>query len=191
MKRILVLTICFALFFCVSACSDNEIEQVKNGKLEFDKGTTVGNAFDNCGFFKSTQWTSFQDQQKRTIVQFEGEIDLVQVASEAHAAIINYQGGNDARVIKRCLDDKSCPIYSDTEKWTIQFIILDNRDFDIAYMGIEYNGRESKVRDDSYIRAIYANKFPVELAGLTAKPMSGDKKTGSSCFLITLLTLEA
>lgn len=160
MKRIFALTICFTLFLCVSACSANEIEQVKNGKLEFDKGTTVGNAFDNCGFFKSTRWTSFQDRQKRTIVQFEGEIDLVRVANEAYAATINYQSGNDARVIKRCLEDKSCPVYSDVEKWIIQFIILNNRDFDIAYMGIEYNGQESKIRNDSYIRAIYANKFP-------------------------------
>lgn len=160
MKGIFGLAICFVLFFCVSGCSGNEIDLVKNGKLEFDKGTTLGNAFDNCVFFKSTRWTSFQDQQKRVIVQFEGEIDLVRVANEAYMATINYQGGGDARVIKRCLDDKSCPIYSDSEKWTIQFVILGNGDFDIAYMGIEYNGQESKIRNDSYIRAIYANKFP-------------------------------
>ena len=70
----------------IPGCSKSDIAQqdldqsttvqiVKNGTLEFDKSVTVGNALDGYKYFGSTKWTSFQDSQKRTIVEFEAPYD--------------------------------------------------------------------------------------------------------------------
>ena len=76
MKRTTFACYGFLLAIIVSGClSSDPIQMVKKGTLEFDKSVTVGNALNGYKYFNSTKWTSFQDSQKRTIVQFDATYD--------------------------------------------------------------------------------------------------------------------
>ncbi len=75
MKRLFLLIGILTLL--ASGCgAGNPVDIVKNGRLGLDESITIGKAFDNYKYFKSTKWESFKDSQDRTIVQFTGTLNF-------------------------------------------------------------------------------------------------------------------
>lgn len=62
--------------FFSSVMEDEYVTKVKSCVFEtIDDSITLGDAFDNYKFFKSTKWESFDDDQGRKVVEFVGEFD--------------------------------------------------------------------------------------------------------------------
>ena len=63
--------------FFSSIMEDDYVTEVKSCVFEsIDDSITLGNAFDNYKFFKTTTWESFEDDQGRRVVEFVGEFDM-------------------------------------------------------------------------------------------------------------------
>ena len=63
--------------FFSSIMEDEYVTEVKSCVFEsIDDSITLGNAFDNYKFFKTTTWESFEDEQGRRVVEFVGEFDM-------------------------------------------------------------------------------------------------------------------
>jgi len=73
-----------ALSLAWSACSvDNDpVSKVKDGVLEFDKGVTVGKAFDHYKLFETTLWKAFQTENGRQLVQVTGRIPVTNISQD-------------------------------------------------------------------------------------------------------------
>ena len=152
------LAILGTMLLLVLGCSDSPIDIVKNGKLDFDKSTTVGNAFDNYPYFKSTSWETFDDQQKRTIVQFKGSFDLIDLAKEEirTKAPAAYFPVNYAEVLADCIDDKGCYLYSANYYFVVQFLITGDQKFRVGFIGFQKNNDEPvKTPVQSDIQRLY------------------------------------
>lgn len=83
--RILFFILIFAVLNVMSGCSNNAIDIVKNGTLSIDKSTTVGNALENYVYFSKITWNSFEDSQKRRIVEFVGYLNIEKIIKEKYA----------------------------------------------------------------------------------------------------------
>lgn len=59
-----------------SIMDSGDVGIVKNGTLAIDKNITIGQAFDNYSHFKNSEWQSFETENGRRIVQFDGEFKL-------------------------------------------------------------------------------------------------------------------
>jgi len=64
-----------ALLFAGCSGGGNPIDMVKTGSLQFDTSVTVGDALSGYQYFSNTSWKSYEDPQKRTIVEFNGVLD--------------------------------------------------------------------------------------------------------------------
>ena len=139
------------LDFLRSAVSaGGDVDMVKNGYLELDKSTTVGNALDNYSYFQSVEWKSFETEQKRIIVQFAGELDQVKMAQKNLSP-------DDFQML---LNEKNSSFYSENWKLLIQFRVLPENKFDVGYIGIEGGtgtGTEEKMALKT-LADIYENK---------------------------------
>jgi hypothetical protein len=75
----------FIFFFCIFflltfGCSKtSEIDIVKTGFLDFDKGITVGQAFQNYAYFKTVEWRKLTLDNGRTIVEVDGVLDIAKM----------------------------------------------------------------------------------------------------------------
>lgn len=74
MKKLLLILVPLLLFFGCSG--EDPIAMVKKGTLQFDTTVTVGDALSNYKYFSNTKWSSFEDSQKRTVVEFSGDLDF-------------------------------------------------------------------------------------------------------------------
>ncbi len=68
MKKI----ISILLFTLILTGCGSDISTVKDGAMHFDNSITVGDAFDKYGYFKSTDWSSFETANGRSIVEVTG-----------------------------------------------------------------------------------------------------------------------
>lgn len=147
--------------------SSSNIEQVKNGYLEFDKSITLGDALDNYKFFKLTKWTEFESDQGRTIIEFTGDIDLIKVAEDALDLPGLYGNGfggpswlgmEDKEKMKVCLRDRNNCILSKKEYTVIiQFIMNNDDTFELSYIGHSTNNKEFS-QEITQIKDIFKNK---------------------------------
>lgn len=71
-RNIIQLIILTVTLFCLAGC--DVVSQVKEGVLAFDKSVTVGQALDGYQYFTSTNWSSFETSQGKTIVECSGDI---------------------------------------------------------------------------------------------------------------------
>ena len=62
--------------FGIPIGSSADIEFVRNGILDFDKSTTVGEAFENYDYFNSVRWNAFETDNGRDVVEVRGEVDM-------------------------------------------------------------------------------------------------------------------
>lgn len=77
-KLTFLLLAAVALVLATGGCDKidgGSVSKVKNGLLAFDKSLTVGKAFDNYKYFKSTRWQALSTDNGRTIVEVKGIID--------------------------------------------------------------------------------------------------------------------
>lgn len=58
----------FLVMVVVVGCSDSNVEMVRNGKLDFDRSITVGQALENRNFCDDIEWSSSQDDKGRVYV---------------------------------------------------------------------------------------------------------------------------
>lgn len=128
MKQVILL-ICLMMI----GCSSTE-DIVRKGHLDFDKSTTVENAFNGYKFFKEKKWSSFEDSQKRKVVEFEGIIDLMKVTEEYKLKLKQYV--LDAGLI-RSFGFKKSALHSNNLSLIVQFIILENDNFKVSYVGLK------------------------------------------------------
>lgn len=73
MKKMLLLLV---PVFMLIGCGANPVGIVKNGTLKMDPSVTVGDALNGYKYFGETSWKTFEDQQNRTIVEFNGVLDF-------------------------------------------------------------------------------------------------------------------
>jgi hypothetical protein len=141
------------------------IDIVKNGYWEMDESTTVGNALDNYSYFldNGKEWTTFEDQQKRTIVQFVGVFDdmvalpklIDQLSKQANTKLAQLdpvsrtltlsQFSNEMKFIINVTQEEllaMLPIEDEIEespayKWAlrVQFTLLKDNRFQVSYIG--------------------------------------------------------
>ena len=52
------------------------VSRVKKGLWQGDRTVRIGDAFDGYKYFSNKQWKAFQTDQKRTLVEFRGQIIL-------------------------------------------------------------------------------------------------------------------
>ncbi len=93
---------------------NTSIDFVKNGVFNFDKSVTLQHALEGNVFIRNPQWNSFEDNQKRVIVEFTAGIDT-SITSD----IAEYKNGQLTRI----------PV-----EITIQFYINKDNTFDARFL---------------------------------------------------------
>lgn len=75
-KILLIIALTLSMFiFC--GCGEKNAETiVREGYLDFDKTTTIGQAFDGYAYFKNKTWKEYQSENGTEMVQFVGNYDL-------------------------------------------------------------------------------------------------------------------
>lgn len=187
MKKLLkTLSYAMVALCLLAGCGNSTIESVKNGVLEFDKSTTIGQAFEGYQYFKSPKWSIIETKQKRKIVQFEARVDYMEVIenmTEQQAnSIIHYAAYGMRSSLYRAYDNDSRPgnalrydpIYkqalinilkdhskiNDTHdlKLIVQFLINKDNTFNISAVGVSIDGNVTDVNFQE-IQNIYDNKM--------------------------------
>lgn len=171
MKKIALLILALCFLFPLHGCGDSNIDLVKDGTLSFDTSTTIGNVFDSYPYFESGEWSSFEDQQKRVIVQFEGELNSDAVFQNTRSGFLldRLQLG---RIFDQCLQNKTCASLMEDKAYlkvylTVQFTILGDERFEVSYIGTRLdNGKEASCNGDMSFTALYAGKFNHQFSNL-------------------------
>lgn len=133
MKRI-KMTCVLVLAIGLSACSDSNISQVKNGTLALDKSLTIGQAIDNYKYFSKTKWETLTTENKKKVVQVSGKIDL-----SKHPNI----------------NQKEMPVLKEVEM-RFQFVINQDKTFELSWCGTwveKNNGEKVEPPQQTYIEA--------------------------------------
>lgn len=76
MKVIYKAIVGLILLFVFLGCESSPVDLVKNGTLNLDPSTTVGNAFRGYQGFMERKWRFFKDRQGRKIVEFSAKLKL-------------------------------------------------------------------------------------------------------------------
>lgn len=154
----LLFTLIFAVMLC--SCGTNPEDLVKSGTLQIDPSVTVGDALNEYQYFGNKKWESFQDTQKRQIVEFNGVLNFDKFAG------IELQGmqltADMLKKAKQKLGDMKLT-------YVAQFAVSkDGKTFNLKYSGIKMAGTnkdtgkkgEQDISDENFLmlQHIYANK---------------------------------
>lgn len=154
----------FIMFFFLSliiGCS-NPVDTVKNSTLEdLDRSVTIGDVFNGYKYFSKTEWRHFEGAQKRSIVQFSGDIDIGKWLAD-YKNTQQYEVRTKAPGIAEHYGDYSAMLNNiESMKCIIQFhMTKDSKGFDIGYQGIDIiykDGRKEKI-EQGFIGALYQNE---------------------------------
>jgi len=128
----------FLLAIIITGCSKSDpVQMVKSGTLEVDKSVTVGNALDGYKYFADKKWTSFEDDQKRTIVQFE--------ATFAQEKYVNLKVEDYEIVTAEKLQKDKAEIPDLACKFVVQFnVSADGKSFDLGAVASKVTGTDIK-----------------------------------------------
>jgi len=156
------------LAMVISGCSSNPEEVVKNGTLQIDSSVTVGDALNGYQYFDDREWKSFEDPQKRQVVEFNGAVDYDKFAD---TELEGMQLTSDmVKKAKQKLGDIAIT-------YEAQFAVSkDGKTFELKYSGIKMSGTnkdtgkkmDQDIADDNFlmIQHIYANKPEPTIWGL-------------------------
>ncbi len=100
MSEGVVVALCIFATTIFSGCGNNTkdpVQMVKDGILEIDKSTTIGQAFDGYRFFKNTEWKVEKTDTGRTIVRCIGNIDFGILTIEDVADVSTRAAGKSER----------------------------------------------------------------------------------------------
>lgn len=166
------------LLAIVAGCGTDPVTMVREGTLDRDKSVTVGNALDGYKHFTRKAWSTFQDAQKRTIVQFTGTVRLdayKDMTWNQYGFLpwtLSAQDVEDVKQVLRQLD------------YVVQFAIERTGDrFAVSYSGYELHTRtpgsgeekSADVKDEQLegLASIFRNELDpyilrslIELAGI-------------------------
>jgi hypothetical protein len=148
-----------------------DIALVKNGYMNFNKTTTIGEALDNWDNCKNTKWESFTTKNGIKVVQFTCEDRNVK---EFFDAIKSYYLLDD-----RTKKEDLKPFNIDKVLETIQFTInKDGKTFQASYGGIEYIWDDGKSFKDTknpitILKQAYNNKDSFDMELLKNKAILG------------------
>jgi len=139
-----VLTMVVVLTGC-DKFGGGDVSLVKTGYLDFDKSTTVGQAFDGYKFFTKKEWKSYKTDQGRKVVEFKGLLDLS--SSDNGSPIFNHKKPTAVALVAKFLvnGDK-----------TFQF--ADATLFGTVDGSIEESSKLWNDYDERIVRSIYANQ---------------------------------
>lgn len=169
-RIILALSFVLALLLPLNAYAffglfeDSNITLVKGGTFNFDKSVSIGNVLETQNYLYNQEWTSFEDSQKRKIVQCKANIrvNLIEKYADAKSTDIMASVLSEKSVYKEYIDDT---------KLVLQFVIYENdQTFDLAYCGLEGKGQEIDTRiynATRLLKEIYANEMPYKLVIFT------------------------
>ena len=166
MKKITHLILIVAVALTLTACGGDPtgnikdegaevIRTVKDGVLQYDTSVTVGGALDGYDYFKSTSWDTYETSQGRTVVEFNGVMDL-----DA------YEGTRVIYVLSSDMIDEA----KDQEveiTYEAKFSLSKSDDsFEVIYSGLHITGKDNgediahdKPDDDmSGLESIYKNQ---------------------------------
>jgi hypothetical protein len=160
MKNITHLILIIVTTLILTACGGDPKGTVKNGVLEFDTSVTVGDALDGYDYFKSTSWDTFETSQGRTVVEFNGVMNL-----DA------YEGSSfEGMALTSDMIDKAKDTIKELKlTYEAQFSISKSDDsFEVLYSGIKMTGKsidngedadiDQSDDDRSGLASIYKNK---------------------------------
>jgi len=164
----------FFPFLLASGCASNPVDSVKNGVLNLDKSTTIGDVFKGYKYFTNGEWKVIHDQQNRTIVQFSGTLPRFTKQFWNNLAENNHY-------FAKIEEDENPYIHKKVNKimYIAQFKIDkdDTSKFNLSYSGlmfIGYNNEERDIEDGdelTYLRAIYKNNDELIEWFTTALPL--------------------
>ena len=149
------------LALVISGCSSNPEDVVKSGTLQIDSSVTVGDALNGYQYFDDREWKSFEDPQKRQIVEFNGAIDFDKFAdTELEGMRLT---SDMVKKAKEKLGDIAMT-------YEAQFAVSkDGKTFELKYSGIKMSGTnkntgkkiDQDMADDNFlmIQHVYANNI--------------------------------
>ena len=125
MKKIIFIVLGLLVF---SGCNNGNVSKVKDGFLDDKKSLTIGEAFDNFKYFKSTKWTEFKTDSGKGIVQVCCVVDIDKVNADAKdkldmMQLIFLKGAFNTGIIERT--------------YTVQFTINRDDTFEITNIHIK------------------------------------------------------
>jgi len=128
----------FLLAIIIAGCAKSDpVQMVKNGTLDVDKSVTVGNALDGYKYFGDKKWTLIEDDQKRTIVQFE--------ATFAQEKYIGLKVEDYEVVTAEKLQKDKAEIPDLACKFTVQFMVsADGKSFELGSVTSKVTGTDKK-----------------------------------------------
>lgn len=157
------------LAFLFAGCSKPDpLNIVKNGALNFDKSVTVGNALDNYKYFGASKWNTFEDSQRRTIVEFRAPFLLAKFVG---AKIDQFE------ITSEMLQGVRSKLRDSEFTYVAQFKIgIDGTSFELAYSATKLVGThpdtgkqvEKDVPDENFqeLKRIYQNQPAASVFGV-------------------------
>lgn len=70
------LLILLSLVLSLSGCNETPTQKIQQGVLDVDKTLKIGDAFGSYKYFKGVNWKEEKDSQGRSVVVFEGELNV-------------------------------------------------------------------------------------------------------------------
>ncbi len=76
MKRKFLFIIYISLLQVIAGCNETPTEKVQQGVLDFDKTLKIGDALNRYKYFRMKNWKEEKDSQGRSIVLFDGSLEV-------------------------------------------------------------------------------------------------------------------
>jgi len=95
----------------LQACGSNEIDTVKNGRMEYDESYSIGATFDNRNMCSSVSWQYIEDSSGRNVVEyqcfFKGSGELLDKKYDQNVANLTWKINSEIESKQKELDDHS------------------------------------------------------------------------------------
>jgi hypothetical protein len=174
MQKLLFLVAAIVLLFGLNGCA-NDIDNVKDGVMDFDKTLTVGEAFDNWKACNKSQWNSFETDNGIKVVEFKCEEDMRNKSKEMIEFVKkinaekNTQNRNSIYSIYYDLGDNYSPLSMTSKITSFQWTINKDNTFQLDNVQAERrweDGTKNKWSEKPMeaMKAVYSNKV-VDLYG--------------------------
>ncbi len=136
---------------------DGNISLVKESVLNLDQSTTIGNAFEGNQYLYDDEWISFEDAQKRTYVEYNGKINLMDmyaIVSTEYSKSHTEKELNDFLNAKKLLEELDIQL-------KVQFTVLGDSCKPV-YAACYVDGEEYLNLDlNTLFTLIYRNQMPI------------------------------
>lgn len=154
------------LTMLLTGCQDSPIQIVKNGTLERNKTTTVGNALDHWGECDNPTWTTFQTANNVQVVEFNCKIRfahyfdlLCELGDEGFERYSWVRKINSTKRFNRGAHCQGLDVHEMTQ--VAQFTLNTDNTFQLGYLGTIIMWKDGKTYTEEgtweMLDKIYAN----------------------------------